>query len=199
LEFAQNETPETLVIEQLNTGKADFYYKKAREEFGKGKIKSAFDFFKRALKFRNDIDTDNFRKFIEVQSKRLLDYKQKNSSLIEKHELTNNELKEAKENIALQTQELTYKSTKISEQNSSIELLFEKNAEFENETEQLKKALKQVERKLSDSQIHSNGLETRLHKTESDLRNKHKENQTNKAEIKRLENLKWYDKLIGKK
>ena len=199
IEFAQNETPGTLITEQLNTGKADFYYKKAREDFGKGKIKSAFDFFKRALKFRNDIDTDIFKKFIEVQGKRLLDFKQKNSSLMEKVELTNNELSEAKENIGLQTQELTDKSTKISEQNSSIGLLLEKTAEFENETERLKKALKQIEKKLSDTQIHLNGLETKLQKTESDLRNKNKENQTNKAEIERLKNLKWYDKLIGKK
>lgn len=199
IEFAKNETPGTLVTEQLNTGKADFYYKKAREDFRKGKIKSAFDFFKRALKFRNDIDTNVLQKFIEIQGKRLLDFKQKNSSLIEKLELTNNELSEAKEHIEVQTQELTGKSTKISEQNSSIELLLNKTTEFENETERLKKALKQVDKKLSDSQIHSNGFENKLQKTESDLRNKNKENQTNIAEIERLKNLKWYDKLIGKK
>ncbi len=199
IEFAQNETPGTLITEQLNTGKADFYYKKAREDFGKGKIKSAFDFFKRALKFRNDIDTDIFKKFIEVQGKRLLDFKQKNSSLIEQLELTTNELSIAKENIELQEQELNNKSTKISEQNSSIGLLLEKTSEFENEIDRLKKALKQTEKKLTDSQIHSNRLETKLQKTESDLRNKNKDIQNNKAEIERLKNLKWYDKLIGKK
>jgi len=199
IEFAQNETPGTLITEQLNTGKADFYYKKAREDFQNGKIKSAFDFFKRALKFRNDIDTDIFKKFIEVQGKRLLDFKQKYSSLIERFELTNNELSEAQENIELQAQELNNKSTKISEQNSSIGLLLEKTSEFENEIEQLKKALKQTEKKLSNSQIHSNGLETKLQKTESDLRNKRKEIENNKAEIERLKNLKWYDKLVGKK
>jgi methyl-accepting chemotaxis protein len=199
IEFAKNETPGTLITEQLNTGKADFYYKKARENFRKGKIIYAFDFFKKALKFRNDIDTDNFRKFIEVQGKRLLDFKQKNSSLNEKLEFINNELSEAKEHIELQTQELTGKSTKISEQNSSIELLLNKTAEFENETKQLKKVLKEVEKKLYDSQIQSNRLETKLRKTESDLRNKNKENHTNIAEIERLKNLKWYDKLTGKK
>lgn len=199
IEFAQNETPGTLITEQLNTGKADFYYKKAREDFQNGKIKSAFDFFKRALKFRNDIDTDIFKKFIEVQGKRLLDFKQKNSSLIERLELTNNELSEAQENIELQAKELNNKTTRISEQNSSIGLLLEKTSEFESEIERLKKALKQTDKKLSDSQIHSNGLETKLQKTESDLRNKNKEIQNNKAEIERLRNLKWYDKLIGKK
>lgn len=199
IEFAQNETPGTLITEQLNTGKADFYYKKAREDFQNGKIKSAFDFFKRALKFRNDIDTDIFKKFIEVQGKRLLDFKQKYYSLIERFELTNNELSEAQANIELQAQELNNKSTKISEQNSSIGLLLEKTSEFENEIERLKKVLKQTEKKLSDSQIHSNELKTKLQKTESDLRNKRKEIENNKAEIERLKNLKWYDKLVGKK
>ena len=199
IEFAQNETPGTLITEQLNTGKADFYYKKAREDFQKGKIKSAFEFFKRALKFRNDIDTDIFKKFIEVQGKRLLDFKQKNSSLIEQLELTKNELSEAKENIESKTQELDKKSTKISEQNSSIGLLLEKTSKFENETERLKKVLKQTAKKLSDSQILSNGLETKLQKTESDLWNRNKEIENNKAEIERLKNLKWYDKIRGKK
>lgn len=199
IEFAQNETPGTLITEQLNTGKADFYYKKAREDFQKGKIKSAFDFFKRALKFRNDIETDIFKKFIEVQGKRLLDFKQKYSSLIERFELTNNELTEAQENIELQVKELNNKSTKISEQNSSIRLLLEKTSEFENENERLKKALKQTEKKLSEFQIHSNGLETKLQKTELDLRNKKKQIENNKAEIERLKNLKWYNKLVGKK
>jgi hypothetical protein len=199
IEFAKNETPGTLITEQLNTGKADFYYKKARESFGKGKIKSAFDFFKKALKFRNDIDTDNFKKFIEVQGKRLLGYKQKNFALIEKLELTNNELIERIEIIEFQSQELLEKNTKISEQNSSIELLLNKTDEFENENTQLKKKLKKLEKKLYDSQIQSNGLETKLTRIESKLKSKTKENQINIEEIDRLKNLKWYDKLIGKK
>lgn len=75
IEFAKNETPGTLITQQLNTGRADFYYKKARENFVKGKIVSAFDFFKKALKYRNDIETDTFQKFVEIQGKRLLGYK----------------------------------------------------------------------------------------------------------------------------
>jgi hypothetical protein len=185
IEFAQNETPNTLITEQLNTGKADFYYKKAREDFGKGKIKSAFDFFKRALKFRNDIETDIFKKFIEVQGKRLYDYKQKSSSLIEKLDLTTNELSEAIETIDLQTQELSDKSIKISEQKSL--------------NERLKKQLKQMEKDLSELQENSDELETKLKKTKSELSSKSNENRTNKLEIERLRNLKWYDKLIGKK
>ena len=113
--------------------------------------------------------------------------------------MTNNELTEAKERIVLLNQELDEKSAKISEQNSSIGLLLEKTAEFENEAKRFKEALKQVENELFDSQIHSNGLETKLRKTESDLSKKNKEIEINKREIERLKNLKWYDKIRGKK
>lgn len=199
IEFAKKETPNTLIIDRLNAGKADFYYKKAREDFVKGRVKSAFDFFKRALKFRNDIDTDIFTKYIEVQGKRLLDFRQKNSSLKDQNEIMNNELSEAKEHIELQTRELTDKSTKISEQNASTELLLNKTTEFENETKRLKKTLKQEAKKLSDSKMNTKRLETKLQKTESDLRNRNKEIENNKSEIERLKNLKWYDKIRGKK
>lgn len=199
IEFAKNESPNTLITDRLNIGKADFYYKKARENFTKENIKFAFDFFKKALKFRNDIDTDIFKKFIEVRGKHLLDYKQKNSLLINQLELTNNELLEAKENIEFKTDELNSKSTKISEQDSSIGLLLEKTAEFENKTELLKKSLKLTKKKLSESKTHLKKIETKLQKTESGLRNKKKENQINKVEIERLKNLKWFDKLIGNK
>lgn len=142
IEFAKNETPGTLISEQLNTGKADFYYKKAREEFGTGNIESAFDFLKRALKYRNDLNTDTFEKFIEVQGQRLLNFKGKYYSIHEKLELIQKELLEVIEHIDTQDQEMTYKSTKIEKQNDSIERLLQKTQEFETETKQLKKEIK---------------------------------------------------------
>lgn len=199
LEFAQNETPGTLITEQLNTGKADFYYKKAREEFGKGNIKSSLDFFKRALKFRNDIDTDNFERFIVTQGARLLSFRKKFKTSLAKQARLEEEIFEVKETIENYSQENAEKTQKIKDQNSSIELLLNKTREFESETERLKKELKQLENELSDSKIYSNRLETKLRKTESELTDKEKENQADKAEIKRLRNLKWYDKLFGKK
>ncbi len=164
IKFAQKETPGMLITEQLKTGRADYYYRKAREDFRNGNIKSAFDFFKRALMFRNDIDTDEFKKFIEVQGKSLFHSKQMNSALIAKLEQVRNERLKAKKNSELLTEEL----------------------------EKLKR--------------HFNKLNARLQEKESDLRAKNIEIRANKAEIqaskkeiRRLKNLKWYDKLFGKK
>ena len=71
IEFAKSATPEALILEQLNDGKADFLYKKAREKFEKWDIKSAFEFLKEALKIRNDIDTEIFQRYIEIKTNRL--------------------------------------------------------------------------------------------------------------------------------
>jgi hypothetical protein len=198
IEFAKNETPGTLITEQLNTGRADFYYKKAREKFTNGKIRPAFDFFKKALKYRNDIETETFQKFIEIQSKRLLGYKAKFIAIDEKSELVKSELFESKETISFQTQEISEQKEKIEEQNSAIELLLEKTTEFENESIKLKQELEKVEQKISESEIKINGLETKLKNTQEKAEKYSRENESNKLELKRIKNLKWYDKLFGK-
>src|SRR5690606_554570 len=113
-------------MEQLNTGKADYYYRKSREYFKKDKTKTAFEFLKKAIKFRNDIDTDIFMKYIELQGKTFFLFKQKNALLLKQFELVNNKLSETKKIFELQTQELLDKSTKILEQNTTIELLLDK-------------------------------------------------------------------------
>jgi hypothetical protein len=185
IEFAKNVTPGTLITEQLNTGKADFYYKKAREAFEKGKIKSAFDFFKRALKFRNDIDTDKFKRFIEVKGKQLLDFKEKRFLLLEQLKKSENELSESQEIINLKTQELSKKSKEIEESNKFLELR-EKN--IKDLTEEKKSLLISLEK-----------LNSKLKKANYDLGIKNKEIIVNKKEIERLNKLSWHEKLFGKK
>src|SRR5690625_4944127 len=116
IEFAKNETPGTLIYEELNIGKDDFYYRKAREEFEKSNLNEAFDLLMSALKYRNDLNTDTFRKFIDVQGNRLIDFKEKYHSVYTKFDLTQKKLYKAIELIDIQDQELSYKSTVIEEQ-----------------------------------------------------------------------------------
>lgn len=161
LEFAKNVTPETLVTEQLNIGRADFYYKKAREEFGKEDVKQAFDFFKRALKFRNDIDTKEFERYVVVKGNRLLAYREKFNDVFKKSW----ELKKGISKVERKIDESIQMDTEdVQKQDSEIKSLTMK-----------------VDRLLS----HYKELENEI--------------QLQKAEIKRLKNLKWYDKLVGKR
>ncbi|MCG8762473.1 AAA family ATPase [Tenacibaculum finnmarkense] len=104
LEFAKNETPDTLITKHLSTGKADFNYKKARKHFNYGEFTKSFTFFKKALKFRNDIETDTFQKFVEIQGKKLFNYKSK----------------------------LLISNKKIEEQHSSIDILIEEKTSYQN-------------------------------------------------------------------
>lgn len=171
IEFARNKTPSTLITEQLHKGKADFYYKKAREEFDKGKIKTAFDYFKNAIRFRNDIDTPIFKKFIEIKGDYLFNYKKKYLDVENKFRISQHELFAAKKDFERKTRELTDKTNKI---------------------EQLRKELNRLKKKLSLSQNHSRDLETKLRNAESIIQQK-------KIEIERLQNLKWYDRLLGKR
>lgn len=75
IDFAANETPETLIVDLINQGRADIYYKNARIELQKGNIKEGLKNFITAIKFRNDLETENFEKYISLQSKRLNHYK----------------------------------------------------------------------------------------------------------------------------
>lgn len=184
IEFARNETPETLITEQLNIGKADFYYRKARDNFNKGRIKPSFEFLKRALKFRNDIDTDIFKRFIEVQGKRLLNFKRKNSTLIEQLESSDKKLAGAKEDVELKAQELSEKAIKISKQSSTIDLLLKERTESKNETERLKEELKQLEKKTINKEGQTNDFYTNLEKTEADLAKEKQENQDDIESLK---------------
>ena len=71
LEFAKNEMPDTLIINELNSGKADFYYKQVRENLAKSDFEVAYDNLLKAIKYRNDIETEEFKRYFVAVAKRL--------------------------------------------------------------------------------------------------------------------------------
>lgn len=66
LRFAQDETPETLLTEQLSGSKADYYYGEARRAFYSKKVGKSIEYLYTAIQFRNDIQTKEFKRFISV-------------------------------------------------------------------------------------------------------------------------------------
>jgi hypothetical protein len=139
LEFAKNETPSTLIAEELSTGKADFNYKKSREHFNNGNILTAFNHFKKALKFRNDIETKIFEKFIVTKTRKLLSYKKRYLSENEKLSLETEKKIELQEIINNQVGIIDENNIKIKEQNSSVKLLIQKLENSESEIIKLSK------------------------------------------------------------
>jgi uncharacterized protein YkvS len=75
LEFAKTETPSTLIHQELSFGKADAYYKNAREAIKITNFVSAYDNILKAIRFRNDLETDVFKKAICTYGKKFEWYK----------------------------------------------------------------------------------------------------------------------------
>jgi hypothetical protein len=192
LNFAQNETPSTLIVQELNTGKADFYYKKSREAIKSNDFSSAIDNFTTAIKYRNDIETEVFKRYFIATLSRFYSHKTlslKLSNELESSNETNSELQESKLN-----QEL-----KIIEQNKAIKLLLDKTKELERINEKaeqqissLQKDLKLTSDNLTSSQTTANKQELKINGQENTIR-------TQEKEIERLRNLKWHQKLFGEK
>jgi hypothetical protein len=192
LNFAQNETPSTLIVQELITGKADFYYKNSREAIKANDFLSALENFTKALKFRNDIETEVFKRYFIVTASRMSLGRILSIKLFTELENMQNERNELF-SITEQQKE------KSREQNSAIKLLLDNIKEFENintKSEQkileLRKELKLESNILSVYQKKSANQEVKINELEKTIRKK-------EVEITRLRNLKWYQKLFGKK
>ncbi len=199
IKFAENETPSTLIVQELNSGKADFYYKKVRDEIKSLNFSEAYGNFVKAIKYRNDIETDLFRKYFVTTANRIGSFRQKHTVTLKKL------VTKAQENEELQTlnseleREKLGQQTKINDQNKVVKLLLDKTKELENQEEKLKyeistlitekvnaeKTIQQHQKTIQVNMVTISKLETII--------------KNNEQEIERLRNLKWHQKLFGQK
>lgn len=206
IEFAKTETPSTLIVQELNSGKADFYYKKVREEIKALNFANAYDNFVKAVKFRNDIETDLFKKYFTISAERLSSHINKYKS-----EKGQNQLLEATQ---------TYLQSRISELEQINQKLTEKSHQQNNAVKTLLDQISNLEKHVSELQkekdilvLKNNGLNTEISEVKSnhfESRAKIKEledtsiaekNLTRKlmTRIQELENRKWYQILLSRK
>jgi len=199
LQFAQNETPSTLIVQELNSGKADFYYKNVREGIKKLDFKEAYTNFTKAIKFRTDIETESFKKYFIVTASKLVSFKQKYSNSVKQLDTTIQENINLKNTITdLETKEISQQE-KISEQNKAIKLMLEKTKELEkiNEKYIAEITALTIEKQNTEESILQYQTTIQGHKkTISELEATTKQNE---QEIDRLRNLKWHQKILGKK
>jgi len=210
LKFAENETPSTLILKELNSGKADFYYKKAREAIKVNDFTSAIDNFTSAIKYRNDIETDIFRRYfiaIFLRGTNSKTIAKKLSQTIEELKIENKKV--TNENKTLQST-VEKNKKKIDEQDASLKLLLEKTEEIETSLKknlatvkvELKTASNQIEKKQHLIQLQENEIRKLRKQTEADTKKINELTLTleeNKKEVERLNNLKWHQKLFGSK
>jgi uncharacterized coiled-coil protein SlyX/energy-coupling factor transporter ATP-binding protein EcfA2 len=202
LNFARNEMPSTLIIKELNSCKADFYYKKAREAIKQFKFDAAYDNLMIAIKYRNDIDTGIFKRYFNSYALRLASYKQKYDSVVKNTATSAIQ----NETISKLNRNVDEKTKKITEQNNAIKLLLDKTKEFENTCNNQTKSIKLLESELNEKNLTVKRLENDRDVIKEKLKrssshNKKYENEIVllKQEINRLNDLKWYNKFIGKK
>jgi chromosome segregation ATPase len=199
LHFAQNETPSTLIVQELNSGKADFYYKKVREEIKSLNFTEAYDNFVKAIKFRNDIETDLFRKYFVTTANRLGSFKQKHTDILNELETITQENEELQVSVSELEREKLNQQTKINDQNKAIKLLLDKTKDLEKQSEKLKSDIATLTtekasaaKTIQQYQKTVQGNNATISKLETTIKN-------NEREIERLRNLKWYQKLFGQK
>ncbi|MGF7141571.1 ATP-dependent DNA helicase [Roseimarinus sediminis] len=198
LGFAQNETPSTLIVQELNAGKADFYYKKSREAIQNNDFNAVYDNFTQAIKYRNDIETSGFKKYFITIASKISSFKNKYYGLKEAHE----ELAKIKTEIENTNNELlkenSENSDKISKQNDSIKLLLDKTKEFEKLTNQQEGELKDLVEKVNNRERTIEDKESIIQQQKKAITELEQILMVKENEIIRLRNLKWHQKLLGK-
>lgn len=63
IKFAENEVPNTLILEELQKGKADYYYAESRKELKSGNAEECYSNLLKAIRYRNDIETSLFKRY----------------------------------------------------------------------------------------------------------------------------------------
>lgn len=71
IEYSQNETEQHKIDEKLKSGKADFYYKLARESVIKRDFPAAYENLIKAINLRNDIESEEFKRYFIIMASRL--------------------------------------------------------------------------------------------------------------------------------
>ncbi len=186
-------------MQELNSGKADFYYKKVREELKSLNFTEAYGNFVKAIKFRNDIETDLFRKYLVTTANRLGSFRQKYTDALNDLITKTQENEELQLSISDLESEKLSQQTKINDQNNAIKRLLDKTKDLEKQDERLKSEILTLtiekvnaERTIQQHQITIQGNKETISKVETTIKN-------NEQEIERLRNLKWQQKLFGKK
>jgi len=214
MRYAQTETPRLELLQQLDSSKADFCYEQAREALHNKNASACISALYEAIGYRNDVQKDEFRRYVSVWFEKLLrDANASAKSSKETKEESDKHakaLKEKDDKINEVTDELNALKAKMLEDNStiqkSIKLMMEETESKSKEINDLKSKIKTlkkeksaVEKQLEASQKDIKTLEETAQEAENKVQAQMNENKELKAELERIRNLSWLDKLFGKK
>lgn len=199
VEFAQNETPTTFILQEINSGKADLYYKKARKAVSEFRFEEAYDNVVTAFKFRNDLETDIFKRYFSQKAKNISNFKIKFLKSREQIDDLQNRNFDNQLTIVSQQEEIENFKTHSKSQIEAIEILTKKLKDSEAVSQELAKQkiiqTKEIE-KLNTEIKHLTNKKSELQKIKSQ---KNQEIDILNKEIIRIKSISWFQKLTGKK
>jgi len=123
LEFSKMHTPETLIVDAIQHGKADRYYAEARGCLHAAQFTESYDKFILAIKHRNDIATDSFKSSV-------LNFLSDNKRCMDE----NDDLRRQRDNQAQRIAVLDRRNAELEEmvQKQQDEIEFHKNRKWYN-------------------------------------------------------------------
>lgn len=226
LEFAKNETPETLLTIHLTGSKADFYYAEARKAFRARKVGDMLDNFLSAIEYRNDITTSTFRRYIMLWAERLFRKEReikdlencisfhKNQEVLLKQSIKTKEatisnkdleLASVKESIAEKTRELDVQIKKNEELDDNIRTIYRQKVSLEHAIKTKESTISKKDAELASAKraltIKKNELKSsneKVKKLEEQIKMLEAKNMAQSQEIARISAITWYQKLFGK-
>lgn len=206
IDFAKNETPETLLTEQLSSSKADYYYSEARKAFRAHNVTGMLDYFYTALKYRNDVNTDIFRRYVSTWTERLFGVFSSEKKLREQILEKEKSINEYKEKVASLETQLNIKDAEISAKADQLRILRGDVTKAENQITKLKRDNKAANDEIAEAnKVHQSDIDKiaemqkRIERQDKILRERHEKVLELSAEVERVQNIKWYEKLFGKK
>lgn len=208
--FSQLKTPQTMIVEQIKTGKADALYKDCRQAFENNDTEKMLKCYKDAIKIRDDFETPEFRKFIKVKIDLFYHYKETCRKLWRELEKKDMDLAEAQEKIEyIQTNYTIAKrnAKKLqTDKNTTRRTLQEVKKQYKNLQEELDLSKKETASQKEKYSFMENTLKEQLDAAREEnavlgeklaLIQEELNNANN--EIKRLQNLSLWDRIRGKK
>lgn len=199
LEFAKNETPETLLTEQLAGSKADFYYGEARKAFRSHDAKGAVESSLTAIKYRNDISTDTFRRYVTTWLSRLFHMADSIPELQKKMEAKTKEVEEQASTISKLQKQVDDGKGQIRQLKSDLVNTQQQADALSRDLKEAQKSIRTAESRHAKDVQSISDKDSDIQRLTEIIRRQQQEIESLKAEVQRVSSIKWYQKLVGKK
>jgi hypothetical protein len=205
LQFAKQETPDTLIVEELNSGKADGFYQAARIAFRAGHVEEAYAAVLSALKHRNDIGEELMRRYINLHGSRLAQWPKRYVDVASR-------LDDSQGQVLVLSHALRDQLEVNEEQNKDLNEISRQKSELQNTLTNATDVIVAKEKDLQEQQNHIVLLNSRVKvlndgmmalKSEVAVKEKVVGSSSKKVaeleqEVNRLKALSWWDKLWEK-